>query len=87
MKSSSNRKSGTDREKNPKTRRVLKLLALRMESNRVLHEELSRGGALSSQATMGTALELDARTLLLQPQLDYILANNEIIHALDRTPE
>ena len=87
MKWSSNKKSGTDREKNPKTRRVLKLLALRMESNRVLYEELSRGGALSSQATMGTGLELDARTLLLQSQRDYTLANDEIIHALGRTSE
>ena len=63
------------------------LLALRMESNRVLHEQLSRGEALSSQANMGTALELDARTLLLQSQLDYTEANDEIIHAIGRTPE
>ena len=47
------------------------LLALRTESSRVLHEELVRGEALSSQADMGTAQELDARTLLLQSQLDY----------------
>ena len=63
------------------------LLALRMESNRVLHEELARGEALSSQASMGTALELDARTLLLQSQLNYTEANDEIIHAVGRTPE
>jgi outer membrane protein TolC len=63
------------------------LLALRTESNRVLHEELVRGEALSSQANMGTAQELDARTLLLQSQLDYTQANDEIIHALGRTPE
>lgn len=63
------------------------LLALRTESNRVLHEELVRGQALSSQADMGTAQELDARTLLLQSQLDYTQANDEIIHAMGRTPD
>ena len=63
------------------------LLAVRTESNRVLHEQLTRGEALSSQADMGTAQELDARTLLLQSQLDYTQANDEIIHAMGRTPE
>jgi outer membrane protein TolC len=63
------------------------LLALRTESNRVLHDELAPGEALSSQADMGTAQELDARTLLLQSQLDYTEANDEIIHALGRTPD
>lgn len=63
------------------------LLALRTESNRVLHEELVRGEALSSQADMGTAQELDAKTLLLQSQLDYTQANDEIIHAMGRTPD
>ena len=37
------------------------LLALRTESNRVLHEQLVRGEALNSQADMGTAQELDAQ--------------------------
>jgi len=63
------------------------LLALRTESSRVLHDELVQGEALSSQADMGTAQELDARTLLLQSQLDYTQANDEIIHAMGRTPE
>jgi hypothetical protein len=36
---------------------------------------------------MGTAQELDARTLLLQSQLDYTQANDEIIHAIGQTPE
>ncbi|MGC1434251.1 MAG: TolC family protein [Terriglobales bacterium] len=63
------------------------LLALRSESSRVLHEELVRGEALTSQADMGTAHELDAQTLLLQSQLDYTQANDEIIHAMGRTPE
>jgi len=63
------------------------LLSLRTESSRVLHDQLVRGEALSSQADMGTAQELDARTLLLQSQLDYAQANDEIVHAVGRTPE
>ncbi len=63
------------------------LLALRAESNRVLHEELTKGEALSSQADLGTAQELDARTLLMQSRLDYTQANDEIVHAMGRTPE
>ena len=63
------------------------LLTLRTESNRVLHEELTRGEALSSQADMGTAQELDAQTLLMQSRLDYTQANEEIVHAMGRTPE
>jgi outer membrane protein len=63
------------------------LLALRTESSRVLHAKLARGEALGSEATMGTAQELEARTLLLQSQLDYTQANDEIIHAIGRTPE
>lgn len=63
------------------------LVALRTESSRVLHEQLVRGEALSSQADLGTAQELEARTLLLQSELDYSQANDEIIHAIGRTPE
>ncbi|MBV8671918.1 MAG: TolC family protein [Acidobacteriaceae bacterium] len=63
------------------------LLALRTESNRVLHDQLVRGEALSSQADMGTAQELDARTSLLQSQLDYTQAKDEIIHAMGLTAE
>ena len=62
------------------------LLALRAESNRVLHEELTRGEALSSQADMGTAQELNAQTLLMQSQLDYTQANDEIVHAMAGYP-
>jgi outer membrane protein TolC len=63
------------------------VMALRTESNRVLHQELVRGEALSSQADMGVAQELDARMQLLQSQLDYTQANDEVIHAMGRTPE
>ena len=75
-------------ERTQQMRRVSEeLLALRTESNRNLHEELLHGEALSSQADMATAQELDARTLLLQSQLDYTQANDEIIHAMGQTPE
>ena len=63
------------------------LLALRTESNRVVHDQLIRGEALSSQADMGTAQELDARTSLLQSQLDYTQAKDEIVEAMGQTPE
>ena len=63
------------------------LLSLRTESNRVLHQQLLRGEVLTSQADLATAQELDAETLLLQSQLDYTQANDEIIHAVGRTPE
>ena len=63
------------------------LLAVRNESSRVLHDQLARGEALSSQADMGAAQQLDAQTSLLQSQLEYIQANDEIIHAVGRTPE
>jgi len=63
------------------------LLALRTESSRVLHDELVRGEALDSQADLGIAQELDARTLLLQSKLDYTQAKDEIIHAMGLTPE
>jgi len=74
-----------------RTQQMLKvsdeLLALRTESSRVLQQELTHGEALSSQADMATAQEFDAKTLLLQSQLDYTQANDEIIHAMGRTPE
>ena len=63
------------------------LLTLRTESSRVLHQEQVRGEALGSQADLGTAQQLDAQTSLLQSQLDYTVANDEIIHAMGRTPE
>jgi outer membrane protein TolC len=63
------------------------LLALRTESRRVSNQELARGAALQSQAASTVALELDARTTLLQSQLDYIQAYDEMIHAIGRTPE
>jgi hypothetical protein len=48
---------------------------------------LAKGEALGSQADMGIAQELDARTLLLQSQLNYTEANDKILHAMGRTLE
>ena len=63
------------------------LLALREESSRVSTQQLERGVALKSQADSAAAQELDARTSLLQSQLDYIQAQDEMTHAIGRTPE
>jgi len=63
------------------------LLALREESRRVSAQQLERGVALKSQADSAAAQELDARTSLLQSQLDYIQAQDEMTHAIGRTPE
>jgi outer membrane protein TolC len=63
------------------------LLALREESSRVSAQQFERGVALKSQADSAAAQELDARTSLLQSQLDYIQAQDEVTHAIGRTPE
>jgi len=62
------------------------VVALRVESNRVQQQELVRGAALISQADMATAQEYDAKTLLLQSQLNYAQAQDELEHAMGRTP-
>jgi outer membrane protein TolC len=58
------------------------VLSLRTESTRVRQQELMRGAALNSQADAATAQEYDARALLLQSQLDYFEAHDEVIHAM-----
>ncbi len=63
------------------------LLATRTESSRVLQQELVHGAALSSQADMAVAQEFNAKTLLLQSQLEYTQANDELIHAIGQTPQ
>ena len=63
------------------------LLSLREESSRVSRQQLERGVALKSQADSAAAQELDAKTSLLQSQLDYILAQDEMTHAIGHTPE
>jgi outer membrane protein TolC len=63
------------------------LLSTRTESSRVLQQELAHGAALNSQADMAVAQEFDAKTLLLQSQLEYTQANDELIHAIGQTPK
>jgi outer membrane protein TolC len=74
-----------------RTQQMLKVseevLSLRTESNRVRQQELIRGAALSSQADSATAQEYDAKALLLQSQLDYFEAHDEVIHAIGGTVE
>jgi outer membrane protein TolC len=74
-----------------RTQQMLKVsqevVALRTESNRVLQNQLVRGAALKSQADTATAQEQDAKALLLQSQLDYVQAQDELIHAMGRTPQ
>jgi outer membrane protein TolC len=74
-----------------RTQQMLKVsedvVALRSESNRVRQQELLQGAALKSQAAMSTAQEYQAKALLLQSQLDYSEAHDELIHAMGLTPE
>jgi outer membrane protein TolC len=73
-----------------RTQQMLKVseevLALRTESNRVLQQELLHGAALNSQADTANAQEYDARALLLQTQLDYLQAHDELLDAMGSTP-
>lgn len=61
------------------------LLALRSEARRVTIQQLQQGAALRSQAEAAAAHELDAKTLLLQSQLDYIQARDEMLEAMGQT--
>jgi outer membrane protein TolC len=63
------------------------LLALRTETSRVTAQQLQQGAALKSQADGAVAQELDAQTQLLQSQLDYIQAHDEMTQAMGFTPE
>ena len=63
------------------------LLALRTESSRVATQQLQNGTALDSQADSALAQEYDAKTQLLQSQLNYIQASDELRQAMGQTPE
>jgi outer membrane protein TolC len=63
------------------------LLTLRAESRRVSAQQLEKGSVLASQRESAIAHELDAKTLLLQSQLDYVQAYDEMVHAMGRTPK
>ena len=74
-----------------RTRQMVKvseeILALRTESSRVMAQELQKGTALRSQADTAVAQEFDAKTLLLQSQLNYVQAGDEMTQAIGKTPE
>jgi outer membrane protein TolC len=74
-----------------RTREMLKvseeLFALRTESSRVFQQQFQNGAVLQSQADNAVAQELDAKTTLLQSQLDYIQARDEVLQAMGLTPE
>ena len=74
-----------------RTQQMLKvseeILNLRRESNRVQQQQLLRGAALKSQAATATAQEFDAKALLLQSQLEYARAHDEVVRAMGGTPE
>jgi outer membrane protein TolC len=62
------------------------LLALRSESRRNATEQLVRGSVLQSQTRESSAQELEARAALLQSQLDYVQAFDEMDEAIGRRP-
>jgi len=74
-----------------RTHQMLKVseevLALRIESSRVRQQELIQGAALNSQADTATAQEYDAKALLLQSQMDYLQAHDELLDAMGGRPE
>jgi outer membrane protein TolC len=74
-----------------RTRQMVKvseeLLTLRTESHRVFAQQLQGGSALNSQVDSAAARELEAKTLFLQSQLEYIQANDEMAEAMGQTPE
>jgi outer membrane protein TolC len=74
-----------------RTRQMMKvseeLMAFRAEVRRVSTRQLQEGSALQSQLDAATAHELDAKTLLLQSQLDYIQARDEMTEAMGLRPD
>ena len=63
------------------------VVALRDESSRVTAQKLLRGEALQSEADAAAAQELDAQTLLLQSQLGYVQAHDELLEAMGVAPQ
>jgi len=61
--------------------------ALRTEAHRVATQQLEQGEALRSQVDSAAAHELEAKAALLQSQLEYLQANNELEEAVGHTPQ
>ena len=74
-----------------RTRQMVKvseeLLAYRSEAHRVLTGQLQQGSALRSQLDAAAARELEAKTTLLQAQLQYVEARDEMSEAMGFRPE
>ncbi len=62
------------------------LLVTREEARRVSAQQLEQGTYLRSQAEIATAQEFEAQTLLLQSQLEYAQAQDELTQAIGGTP-
>jgi hypothetical protein len=63
------------------------LLAVRKEARRVSAQQMEQGAYLRSQATAAAAQEFEAQTLLLQSQLDYAQAHDELTKAIGLTAQ
>ena len=61
------------------------LLATRQEARRVSAQQLEQGTYLRSQADAAAAQEFEAQTLLLQSQLEYAQAQDELTDAIGQT--
>jgi outer membrane protein TolC len=61
------------------------LLATRQEAQRVSAQQLKQGAYLRSQADAAAAQEFAAQTLLLQSQLEYAQAEDELAEAIGQT--
>ena len=61
------------------------LLATRQEARRVFAQQLQQGTYLSSQADAAAAQEFEAQTLLLQSQLEFAQAEDELTNAIGET--
>lgn len=74
-----------------RTREMVKvseeLLTFRTEARRVLVQQQQEGSALRSQMEIATARELDAKTALLQSQLQNIEARDEMVQAMGSMPD
>jgi outer membrane protein TolC len=63
------------------------LLTTRREAKRVSAQQLERGAYLPSQADAAVAQEFAAQTLLLQSQLEYAQAQDELTDAIGQTAQ
>jgi outer membrane protein TolC len=63
------------------------LLATRQEARRISAQQLQQGTYLRSQADAAAAQELEAQTALLQSQLEYAQAQDELTDAIGQTAQ